>query len=64
MWYASIAPTGRLVRTLADSRGRQGILPLSWDGTDGRGRPVGAGLYFFELRAASGVRVEKAVLLR
>jgi hypothetical protein len=55
---------GSLVRTLADSRGRQGILPMSWDGTDERGRPAGAGLYFFELRSASGVRVQKAVLLR
>jgi hypothetical protein len=55
---------GSLVRTLADSHGRQGILPMSWDGTDARGRPAGAGLYFFELRAASGVRVQKAVLLR
>ena len=55
---------GSLVRTLADSNGRQGVLPFSWDGTDGRGRPVGAGLYFFELRAASGVRVQKAILLR
>jgi len=55
---------GSLVRTLADSRGRQGILPFTWDGTDDRGRPVGAGVYLFELRAQGRVRVQKAVLLR
>ena len=55
---------GSLVRTLSDSRGRAGIQSLSWDGTDSRGRPAAAGLYFFELRAASGVRVQKAILLR
>lgn len=55
---------GSLVRTLADARGRAGTVPFTWDGTDERGRPVGAGLYFFELRAESGVRVQKAVLLR
>jgi len=55
---------GSLVRTLADSPGRAGIQSLSWDGTDSKGRPAAAGLYFFELRAASGVRVQKAILLR
>ena len=55
---------GSLVRPLADSRGRQGILPFTWDGTDDRGRPVSAGLYLFELRSQGRVRVQKAVLLR
>lgn len=55
---------GSLVRTLADARGRAGTVPFIWNGTDDRGRPVGAGLYFIELRAESGVRVQKAVLLR
>ena len=55
---------GSLVRTLADSRGLAGTKSLSWDGTDSRGRPAAAGLYFFELRAVSGVRVQKAILLR
>jgi len=55
---------GSLVRTLADSRGRQGTLPFTWDGTDDRGRPVGAGIYLFRLQAQGGVRVQKAVLLR
>jgi len=55
---------GSLVRTLADSRGRQGTLPFTWDGTDDRGRAVGAGIYLFQLQAQGRVRVQKAVLLR
>jgi len=55
---------GRLVRTLARGAGRPSDLRLTWDGTDGRGRPAGAGIYFFELRSGSRTRVQKAVLLR
>jgi hypothetical protein len=55
---------GSLVRTFADSRGREGIVPFTWDGTDDRGRPAGAGIYLFQLRAQGRVRVQKAVLLR
>ncbi len=55
---------GSLVRTLADSHGRAGISPFIWNGTDDRGNPVAAGLYFFELRSGGRVRVQKAVLLK
>ena len=55
---------GRLVRTLARGVGRPSDLRLTWDGTDGRGRPAGAGIYFFELRSGNRTRVQKAVLLR
>lgn len=55
---------GRLVRTLARGAGRPSDLRLTWDGTDGRGRPAGAGIYFFELRSGDRTRVQKAVLLR
>lgn len=55
---------GSLVRTLADSHGREGTLPFTWNGTDDRGNPVGAGLYFIQLRSGTRMRVEKAVLLR
>jgi hypothetical protein len=55
---------GSLVRTLADSPGRAQDLPFTWDGTDDRGRPVGAGIYFVELRSGTRVRTQKAVLLR
>ena len=55
---------GSLVRTLANTRGRAESYPFTWDGTDDRGRTVGAGLYLFELRSTHGVRVQKAILLR
>lgn len=55
---------GRLVRTLARGTGRPSDLVLTWDGDDDRGRPAGAGIYFFELRSDGRTRVQKAVLLR
>jgi len=55
---------GRLVRTLARGTGRPSDLVLTWDGDDDRGRPAGAGIYFFELRSEGRTRVQKAVLLR
>lgn len=58
------AADGKLVRTLARGAGRPSDLVLTWDGTDGRGRPAGAGIYFFELRSGNRTRVQKAVLLR
>jgi immune inhibitor A len=55
---------GSLVRTLADSPGRTQDYPFAWDGTDDRGRPVGTGIYFVQLRSGTRVRTQKAVLLR
>ncbi|HET9252870.1 MAG TPA: M6 family metalloprotease domain-containing protein [Candidatus Eisenbacteria bacterium] len=55
---------GSRVRTLADSPGRTQDYPFTWDGTDDRGRPVGAGIYFVELRSGTRVRIQKAVLLK
>lgn len=55
---------GTLVRTLARGEGAPSEATFTWDGTDDRGRPVGSGLYLFELRSGSRTRVQKAVLLR
>ncbi|HEU5311930.1 MAG TPA: FlgD immunoglobulin-like domain containing protein, partial [Candidatus Eisenbacteria bacterium] len=55
---------GSRVRTLADTSGRTQDYPFTWDGTDDRGRPVGTGIYFVELRSGTRVRTQKAVLLR
>ena len=53
------AAAGRATLTLLDASGRRvrafngpftaGVNELAWDGTDGDGRPVRSGLYFFEL---------------
>jgi len=55
---------GSLVRTLADSFGRATTVPFTWDGTDERGVPIGAGVYFLHLRSDSRVRVQRAILIR
>ncbi len=54
---------GSLVRTLADSYGHAATYPFTWNGTDDRGTPVGAGVYFFHLRSGNRVRVQRAVLI-
>jgi immune inhibitor A len=55
---------GRLVRTLERGAGPAAEVRLQWDGKDDRGRPAGAGIYFFELRSGNRTRTQKAVLLR
>jgi hypothetical protein len=42
---------GRLVRRLVDDERRTGgVHEFSWDGADGRGRPVASGIYFVRVR--------------
>lgn len=55
---------GRLVRTLADDRFGAGGHDLVWDGTDDKGKPLAAGVYFCRLSAESGSRRSRIVLLR
>jgi predicted outer membrane repeat protein len=55
---------GRLVRTLAE-----GWIPAAehrviWDGRDGQGRTVGAGVYFLRLSAPEVTETRKLVLIR
>ena len=56
------APDGSLVRVLADHR----VLPagrhaLPWDGSDGGGRAVSAGVYFVKIQAGGEIAVRKVV---
>jgi len=45
--------SGRLIRRLMPaSSAEAGRRQLTWDGRDGRGRPVGAGIYFARVEAA------------
>jgi len=58
---------GRLVRSLvergtAGAAGREGV--ARWDGTDRRGRPVRAGVYFVELRSGRSRAGTKVVVSR
>lgn len=55
---------GRRVRTFEDGALPAGTAVLPWDGRDGRGRRVAAGVYFIRMQADGDVRTKKAVVLR
>lgn len=55
---------GRYVRTLVDSRQAAGYFHTIWDGTNERGAPVAAGVYFCRMEANDFVPVIKLVLVR
>jgi choice-of-anchor B domain-containing protein len=52
---------GRALRALHRGDAPAGMLALAWDGLDGRGRPVPAGLYFVRVRAAGAVALARLV---
>src|SRR5262245_33349407 len=52
---------GREVRRLVDGTREAGPMRVTWDGTDGAGRPVPAGMYLARLDA--GGRVERARMM-
>jgi hypothetical protein len=55
---------GRLVRELRRGLLPQGSSSLRWDGTDGRGRLVAAGAYFYRIESEGAFVTRKVVLLR
>jgi len=55
---------GRLVTTLADGEFPAGLHELSWQGADGRGRPVASGTYFYRLTGARRTETRKMLLLK
>ena len=56
---------GTLVRTLIDSAHKHpGDHDVLWDGRDGDGRRLAAGVYFTELRVARSSMTRKVLLLR
>ncbi|MEO0086088.1 MAG: FlgD immunoglobulin-like domain containing protein, partial [candidate division WOR-3 bacterium] len=55
--------TGRVVRTLADSRLRAGTHVLNWDRRDDTGRSVASGIYICRLETGSGRLSSKTVVL-
>jgi hypothetical protein len=59
--------TGRLVRTFHRNASYQSFsagLPIEWDGTNGRGEPLGPGMYFIQIRATDYRRVLKVMIVR
>jgi len=55
--------TGRRVATLADGNLPAGAYTRGWLGRDANGTPVGAGVYFYRLRAGDQVRTVRAIML-
>jgi purple acid phosphatase-like protein/calcineurin-like phosphoesterase family protein/flagellar hook capping protein FlgD len=55
---------GRLVRALHHAAWAAGRHPIRWDGRDGAGRPVAAGLYFVTAESAGRRATVRIVLLR
>ncbi|MBN1838215.1 MAG: Ig-like domain-containing protein [Spirochaetales bacterium] len=59
--------TGKLVRSFYKDERYSAIsasLPILWDGTNGRGQPLGPGMYFIQIRAADYKRVLKVLIVR
>lgn len=56
--------TGRVVRRLFDGTLDRGHTTLSWDGTDGAGRPAGSGAYFCRVRSSNANLVKGLILTR
>lgn len=55
---------GRLVRQVAETGYPAGTHSLAWDGTDSRGKRVGAGIYFYRFTSGRFTRTGKMSLLR
>jgi hypothetical protein len=56
--------SGRMVSTLYQGKLAPGSYTFRWNGTDGFGRDVAAGVYFYELETATTKLSTKATLLR
>ncbi len=56
--------SGREVRVLVDGQVTAGAHQVTWDGRDGRGRPMPAGAYFYELTANGQRSTRKIVRLQ
>jgi hypothetical protein len=57
-------PDGRLVRRLSDGRRGMGASSVDWDGRDGAGRAVPAGVYYVRVQTAEGGATAKLVRVR
>jgi hypothetical protein len=56
--------TGRIVRVLLDASIEAGPHSIVWDGLDGKGRPVAAGVYFARLTTPGGAATMRVNLVR
>ncbi|MBD3235875.1 MAG: aminotransferase class I/II-fold pyridoxal phosphate-dependent enzyme [Candidatus Eisenbacteria bacterium] len=55
---------GRAIRTLVRARRRAGLHALQWDGRDGRGAAVPAGIYYYRLTAGDFMQTRRMIRIR
>lgn len=55
---------GRQVRTLANDVQEPGYKSVTWDGTDEFGRPMGTGIYLYQISAGDFTHTRKMLLLK
>lgn len=55
---------GQEVKRLVNDRQPKGLRTVTWDGTDNRGMPLGAGTYFCTLKAGGRAQTKQIALLR
>jgi len=55
---------GREVSTLMNNYQDAGFRTVIWNSTNNQGNPVSAGVYFYQVRAGSGIQTNKMLLLK
>jgi len=55
---------GQKVQTLVDTEMSAGSYTVSWDGTDGSGKPVATGVYLYRFQAGEHIQTKKMLLLK
>ena len=55
---------GQIVKNFDMPMANQGVTTLNWNGTDGYGKAVGSGVYFFRLKSGSYSSTKKMVLMK
>ena len=55
---------GRQVKTLMDQTQDAGYRSIIWDATNDYGKPVGAGIYLYQIQAGEYISTKKMVLLK
>ncbi len=55
---------GREVKELVSGKLVSGYHKVVWDGTDSFGKPVGAGVYLYQIQASGFTRTRKMLILK